>query len=248
MIFPADPEEQSKAFYEYCLPHISIDSVIFGFSGAALKVLLTKLNGHDEWGLPGGYLLKTENLDQAAYRILEQRTGVSRIFLEQFKTFGEIGRSEAALSYMPEHFWHRQRFVCVGYYALVNYQNISIRVDEISEACEWKDVTAMPELMMDHQLIFETALGNLRQQLNYKPIGLNLLPEEFTMPELQKLYEAILGKCVHRGSFQRKMLGYNILIRHDRSRNIGAHKAPILYSFDIPKYHEALRRGLREEW
>ena len=248
MIFPSEPEERSKALFEQCLPHISIDSVIFGFSGGTLKVLLIRLNGHQDWGLPGGYLLKSENLDDAAHRILEERTGVNKIFLEQFKTFGKIGRSEGALSYMPEHHWHRQRFVCVGYYALVNYQSISIRVDEISEACEWKDVTDMPVLMMDHKLIFETALTNLRQQLNYKPIGLNLLPEEFTMPELQKLYESILGKCVHRGSFQRKMLAYGIFIRHDRSRNIGAHKAPILYSFDINKYHEALRRGLREEW
>lgn len=91
-------------FYENCIPHISIDYVIFGFHGTALKVLHVKMTGQKHWALPGSYLLKSENLDDGAHRILEQRTGVTKIFLEQFKTFSEVGRSEESLSYMPEHF------------------------------------------------------------------------------------------------------------------------------------------------
>lgn len=241
-------KERSKEAYEIYLPHISIDCVVFGFHGTSLKVLLLKLKGLDTWGLPGGYVRKDENMNAAAHRILEARTGVSRVFLEQFKVFGEVNRSEPSLMHMPENLWFRQRFISIGYYALVNYKDIVPQVDDISEACEWKDITALPELMMDHELIYKTALETLRTQLNYKPIGYSLLPEEFTMPELQKLYEIILGHTLNRGNFQRKMLAYDILIKHDKSRKGGAHRSPIIYSFDTEKYNKALEGGLNTGW
>ncbi|RXK86319.1 NUDIX hydrolase [Filimonas effusa] len=241
-------KERSNEAYEIYLPHISIDCVVFGFHDTSLKVLLLKLKGLESWGLPGGYVQKNEDVDAAAHRILEARTGVSRIFLEQFKVFGTVNRSEPSLTHMPPDLWYRQRFISIGYYALVNYKDIVPQVDDISDACEWKDITGLPEMMMDHELIYKTALETLRKQLNYKPIGYNLLPEEFTMPELQKLYEIILGYTLNRGNFQRKMLAYDILIKHDKSRKGGAHRSPILYSFDTEKYNKALEGGLNTGW
>ena len=99
----------------------------------------------------------------------------------------------------------------------------------------------MPELAMDHQKIYDTALTVLQQQLSYKPIGLNLLPERFTISDLQKLYEAILGKPLNRGNFYRRIMRFGILVKHEDLRTGGAHKAPNLYSFDPVKYEESLK-------
>lgn len=241
-------EERSKWYYEHFLPHISIDCVVFGFHANNLKVLLIKLKGQDKWGLPGGFLGKEQDLDEAANIILRKRTGAEKVFLEQFKTFGGVGRLEKSLDFMPEKIWFRQRFLSVGYYALVDYEEIVPQVDEVSTACEWKDINDMPPMMMDHGLIYEKALHTMRFQLNYKPIGFNLLPAAFTMPELQKLYETILGKPLSRGNFQRKMLAYDIFIKHDEGRKGGAHRSPNLYSFDLEKYNNALKKGLKEAW
>ncbi|RYG05514.1 MAG: NUDIX hydrolase [Chitinophagaceae bacterium] len=240
-------EKRSNAHYETSVPHISVDCVVFGFHASSLKVLLVKMKD-GPWGLPGGYLRKTEDLEDAAQRILNERTGAENIFLEQFKTFGKQFRSESALDFLPEGFWHKQRFVSVGFYALVEYSTIVPRVDDISEACEWKDVEELPDLMMDHGDIFKGALSALHKQINYKPIGYNLLPKEFTLPQLQKLYEIILGKKLYRGSFQRRILGYDILIRHNKTMKIGAHRSPILYSFDLEKYNAAMEEGLVRGW
>ncbi|PSL23387.1 NUDIX hydrolase [Chitinophaga ginsengisoli] len=241
-------EERSKEFYKDYLPHVSIDCVVFGFHSNTLKVLLIRMKGQEHWGLPGGYVGKDEHIDDAAIRILKSRTGAEKVFLEQFKAFGNTGRSEKDLSYLPESIWFRQRFISVGYYALVDYEQIIPVVDDISTACEWKSVHELPAMMMDHRQIYEAALENMRFQLNYKPIGYNLLPEEFTMPDLQKLYETILGKPLSRSNFQRKMLAYDIFIKHDKERKGGAHRSPILYSFDQVKYQAALKTGLKEAW
>lgn len=206
------------------------------------------MKGMNSWGLPGGYLKKQENLNDAAFRILQARTGASIMFLDQFNVFGQVGRSEGDLSHLPEHFWQRQRFISVGYYALVNYAEITPVVDRISESCEWKDIDELPELMMDHKEMLNTALKSLRRNLNYSPIGLNLLPKEFTMPQLQKLYEIILGKPLHRGNFQRKIHSFNILIKQDATSDKKAHRPALLYSFDEDRYNEALQNGLKQDW
>lgn len=238
----------SELAFRSCVPHISVDCVVFGFHESSLKVLLLKMKGVDKWGLPGGYLKKEENLGDAANRILKARTGASVIFLEQFHVFGNVGRSEKDFQYLPEELWQRQRFISVGYYALVNYAEIHPVIDRISEACEWKDIDQLPEMMMDHEEIFNKALKSLRRNINYSPIGLNLLAREFTMPQLQRLYEIILGKKLHRGNFQRKIHSFNILDKLESSPDKSAHRPAILYSFNADRYNEALQNGLKEEW
>ncbi len=241
-------EQQSEQNYQQYLPHLSIDCVVFGFHESALKVLILKLKDQDLWGLPGGYVKNEESLNDAANRILTERTGAQDIYLQQFRVFGDLNRSEGFFEDYDDKQWHKQRFISIGYYALVDYTDVTPVVDEFSSACEWIDVANLPNFMMDHGRILEKALATLRKQLNYKPIGMSLLPEKFTMPELQKLYEIILAKKLNRGNFYRKILRFGILEKLNESRKGGAHKAPDLYRFDPEKYRDALQNGLQSEW
>jgi 8-oxo-dGTP diphosphatase len=241
-------EEKSVTAWNEYIPHISLDCVVFGFHDSSLKVLLTKLKGQELWGLPGGYMGKEEVVDEGANRILKERTGAQDIYLQQFKVFTALKRSEGFFEDYPDTLWHKQRFISIGFYALVNYADVIPVTDEFSDSCEWIEIDSLPEMMMDHREIFDEALVVLRRQLNYQPIGDKLLPEKFTMPELQKLYEIILGKKLNRGNFYRKMIGYDILDKQDESRKGGAHKSPNLYKFNNEKYTAALKEGFKEGW
>jgi ADP-ribose pyrophosphatase YjhB (NUDIX family) len=239
------------------LPHISLDCVIFGFHEQRLKVLLLKMRHKALWALPGGFLKHTETLEAAATRILQERTGLREIFLQQFHIFSSLERSDAATAvsdyarvgiHLSQDSWMAQRFLTVGYYALVAFPSVIPQADAVSEACTWWDLSAVGPLMMDHNEILQRALMTLRTQLSYQPIGRTLLPARFTMPELQKLYEAILGKPLDRRNFQRRMLSVGILTRLPERKAGGAHKAPYLYEFDPVRYEQALTEGLYGGW
>jgi 8-oxo-dGTP diphosphatase len=239
------------------MPSLSVDCVIFGFHGSELKVLLLKMKHVVLHGLPGGFILKDEPADAAATRILKERTGLDNIFLQQFYTFGEPRRSDKKIHVagmkkealpVDKNNWLLQRFVSIGYYALVEFSQVTPTPDELSSNCDWYDLQTIPPLMMDHTHILNKALETLQQHINRQPIGYNLLPLKFTMPELQKLYEAILGKQLDRRNFQRKILSYGILKKLKEVKTGVAHKAPFLYSFDLKKYNEALKNGLGGGW
>ncbi len=236
----------SKKAYEIYVPHISVDTVIFGFNGDQLKVLLLKMKFNQQWFLPGGYMKKDENLESAAIRILRERTQLDKIFLQEFAVFSELNRSEEAFKDFPDDLWHKKRFISVGYYALVNHKDVSPIGDELSESCDWiiLDELESQNITMDHKQIIEIALNTLREEISYKPIGLNLLPEKFTLSELQKLYEAILGRTLNRGNFYRKIKNIGILKKLDEQRKGGAHKAPDLYTFDQENYFKILENGI----
>ena len=236
----------SKKAYEIYVPHISVDTVIFGFNGDQLKVLLLKMKFNQQCFLPGGYMKKEENLESAAIRILRERTQLDKIFLQEFAVFSELNRSEETFKDFPDDLWHKKRFISVGYYALVNHKDVSPIGDELSESCDWiiLDELESQNITMDHKQIIEKALNTLREQISYKPIGLNLLPEKFTLSELQKLYEAILGRTLNRGNFYRKIKNIGILKKLDEKRKGGAHKAPDLYTFDQENYFKILENGI----
>jgi len=233
--------QNSKELWATCIPHLSVDNVVFGFHDTQLKVLLLQVNEHDQWLLPGGYVRKNENVNNAVKRVLKERTGVDDIFLHQFATFGDVNRSEAFFDGYPDDLWHKQRFISTSYYALVDYTKVVPVLDEFSLASEWINVDSLPNMMMDHRQILDTALAVLREQLVYKPIGVNLLPEEFTLTELQRLYEAILGVKLNRGNFYRKIMKYDILVKLNSTRSGGAHRSPDLYKFDEDKYNASLK-------
>ena len=242
--------------YSNFLDHISLDCVIFGFHENELKILLLQLKYTKEWALPGGFAEKEETLEEAASRTLKERTGLDNIFLKQFHVFSDPQRSKENPAVKdlkesgadPNIEWFSQRFVSVGFYALVDYEKVNPTPDFFSDHCEWKALEEIDNLMMDHRKILDKALETLRLQLSYQPIGYNLLPEKFTMPELQKLYETILGKSLDRRNFQRKILSYKILNKLDERKKGGAYKAPYLYEFNLGNYNKALKEGFSGSW
>jgi 8-oxo-dGTP diphosphatase len=238
-------------------PGLSIDCVIFGFHDNQLKVLLIKTGYSESWSLPGGFISVDEDIDTAAVSILRGRTGLEGIFLRQFATFGAVRRnqnhfSEKTLAHFgiapEEQKWYTSRFVTIGYYALVNFLEAIPQTDNSNETVEWIDHNEVPELILDHKEILDKALETLRIELNLIPVGYNLLPEKFTIPELQKLYETILGRTLDRRNFLRKITSIGILTKLDEKKSNVAHKAPNLYRFDKKKYEEVLNNGLTQGW
>ena len=226
------------------LPHIAYDSVIFGFSGEKLKILIMKYHNTGFFALPGGFVKLNENLNDAVRRGLKERTGLDNIYLEQFYTFGDTARYkpevmktilEANEQSKETYKWMLDRFISVAYYALINYNDVVPQPDRLSDSCDWYAVDDLPTLMLDHADIVQKALHTLRDNLERKLVGMNLLPTQFTMKELQKVYEAILGEQLRRTTFQRKILSLGILTRHEKQFSGKAHKAPFLYSFDTAK-------------
>lgn len=252
MEFDKELKNHYRKGHEKYLRHVSVDNVIFGFHQNTLKVLLLKAKYAGFWSLSGGFILKDEPIDNAAQRILKERTGLEKIFLQQFHVFSDPGRSTKEVNQQflknmgvsMEKSWMFERFITIGYYALVNFTKVKPMPDNISESCEWFSINDLPELILDHRDIIDEALRALRLQLNFHPIGYNLLEQKFTMPELQKLYETILGKNLDRRNFQRKILASGILKRLEEIKKGVAHKAPFYYKFDLRNYKKALKGGM----
>lgn len=223
------------------IPHLAYDSVIFGFNGKQLKILILEYHNTGLFALPGGFVKRKEDLNDAVRRGLKERTGLDEIYLEQFYTFGDFARfdpdvmrvileaNDYELKNKPH--WLLERFISVAYYALINYNEVDPKPDELSDSINWYAIEELPPLIQDHRKIVDKALITLRENLDRKLVGINLLPEKFTMKELQQVYEAILGEKLRRTTFQRKMLSLDILERHEKRFSGKAHKAPFLYSF-----------------
>ena len=253
------PENEAIKFIneghnEY-LHHLSIDCVLFGYHEHHLKVLLLKWKNSDKWTLAGGFIKLQENLTQAAERILKERTGLDEIFLQQFQTFGEPDRSdrskadiahleEVTNTTIPANHWLLKRTVSIGYYAVTEYSKVNPQPDHLSDECNWWEIDAVPKLIFDHNLILHEALKALRMQIYHQPIGYNLLPEKFTLPEIHDLYETILGKELDRRNFAKKLISLGLIKKLNERRNIGAHRSPFLYKFDKRKYDKALKEGI----
>ena len=222
------------------MPGLAVDAVIFGFHDQQLKVLLMQYKKTGVFALPGGFIHDKENLNDAAQRIVSERTGLKNIYLEQFYVFGDYSRSDPkplkavlvanGIQHDDDH-WLLQRFVSVGYYALVDFTKVVPMPDQIFDGCDWYELNNVPQLMQDHNSVVNKALEALRRDLDDKLVAFNLLTEEFTMGDLQTLYETILGKKLLRPAFQRKILSLNILERTAKKWTGGAHKAPYLYKF-----------------
>lgn len=234
--------------YQNYLPHLSIDCVIFGYKKKQLKVLISKFKfGEALWGLPGGYILKTESIEEAACRILQERTNLNEIYLEQFRVFGAADRIVSSESneilkkewsnFDPIRFnqgaieWMTGRFVCVGFYALVDMDKVDPQPGELEEFLEWKNIGELGELTHDHLEIVQVALKTLRKNLDERLIGFNLLPDTFTMKELQELYETVYDRVFPMNNFQKKMLALGVLERLEKKFTGAQNKAPYLYRF-----------------
>lgn len=224
--------------YDFPRPSLTVDCVVFGLDQEDLKIMLIKRKlspFQGKWALPGGFVHINENLDAAAKRELKEETGIEKVFLEQLYTFGEVNRDP------------RERVVTVAYYALVNLceHKIHARTDAVKAA--WFSVDDLPELAFDHELIIDTASQRLKGKVRYQPIGFELLPEKFTLFQLQKLYEIILEQKLDKRNFRKKILSMDLLIELDEVEEDVSHRAARLYQFDEKKYELLKKKGFNFE-
>lgn len=228
------------------IQQLSIDCVIFGYQDKQLKVLVPKLNFNgDFWAIPGGFVYQDEDIDKAADRILQERTGIREIYLDQFHVFGKAARNNLAfidqlIAQNPERLsgegrnkkeydWFTQRFISIGYYALVDINKVIPQKTDLDELIDWYNINDLPDMIIDHNAIVAKALDTLRQNIDEKLIAFNLLPKTFTMKEVQELYETIFDKPFARNNFQKKILDLNVLERLEKKFTGAANKAPFLY-------------------
>lgn len=218
----------------------SIDCVIFGFEAGILKILLIERNEEPfkDWlALPGYIVEQDESIDDAAERILYELTGLKELPMDQFHTFGDVDR-------------HPQgRVITVGYYALirVNAQKELRPVTQFARKAFWHPVNELPKLAFDHSIIFKTAFNKIRRRLNYQPVAFELLPEKFTLTQLQSLYEAILLQKLDKRNFRKKMLSYGFLKELDEKQRGVSYRAAKLYKFDRRKYAKIFQNDMNPD-
>lgn len=234
--------------------NLSVDCVIFTIKNQRLKVLINRPMADFGWMLPGNFMKKNEEANQAAVRVLKQRTGAENIYLNQFRIFSSPDRFSFKKLFSKMHIPDPERIdistlparvISIGFFALINFEAINITGGDLEEETSWADVQLLPELIFDHKQIIGEAVKALKKEVYFKPITYNLLPDKFTMPELQKLYEIILDKPIERSSFQKKVLKWGIFKRLEERRTGVAHKRPYLYRFDREKYQQAQKEGIR---
>lgn len=219
--------------YEYPRPAVAVDCVIFGLDKTDLKVLLIQRGGEpfkNAWAFPGGFVEMDESLKEAALRELEEETGVKDVFIEQLFTFGTPGRDP------------RGRVISVAYLALVNLEEHPIEAASDAKEARWFELHNLPELAFDHQRIYDIAKNRLESKVRYQPLGFELLPEKFTLGQLQELYEKILGTTLNKRNFRTKILGMNILMERGKQTDV-PHRPATLYSFDNVAYERLTQQG-----
>lgn len=225
--------------YNYPRPALTVDCVVFGFDAqATLQVLLIQRDlppYAGQWALPGGFVHLQESLEAAARRELQEETGVDDIFLEQLYTFGAPDRDP------------RERVVSVAYYGLINLVSHPLQATTDARDTAWFTLEALPPLAFDHQQILTMAIARLRGKVRYEPIGFELLPEKFTLTQLQKLYETILGQPLDKRNFRNKLLKMDLLVALAETQQGVAHRAARLYRFDPQKYEQLKRQGFNFE-
>ena len=212
---------------------LAVDCIIFGFDREQLKILLVKRDFEPEkgkWSLMGGFLKSDENLDSAANRILFHLTGINNVFMEQLHVFSKVDRDPG------------QRTLSVAYYALINIEDHNEELTH-QHSAEWFPVSEAPNLIFDHDLMVHHAISRLRNRTSTEPIGFELLPEKFTMRQLQKLYEAILAEKLDKRNFVNKINALDILVKLDEKDKSSSRKGSFLYRFDEEKYKKNKSNG-----
>jgi 8-oxo-dGTP diphosphatase len=220
--------------YEYARPALAVDCVVFGLDENDLKVLLIqrKLQPFQHtWALPGGFVRIDETLDDAARRELEEEAGVTDVFLEQLYTFGTLDRDP------------RERVVSVAYYALAKLSDHRIRAATDAMGVGWFGLDDLPRLAFDHSDVVTRAHERLRGKVRYAPIGFELLPPRFSLTQLQRLYEIVLGTGLDKRNFRKKILAMDLLVETDEVEQGVRHRAARLYRFDRRKYERLARQG-----
>lgn len=207
---------------------LAVDCIIFGFDKTNLKILLIKRNFEPEmgkWSLIGGFLKKHENLDQAANRVLHTLTGLGDIYMEQLYTYSKVDRDPG------------QRTISVAYFALIDVDSHQFDGIQIDSA-RWFDLGEAPNLIFDHGEMIQKAIARLQRRAMTKPIGFELLPDKFTMRQLQNLYESILDKKLDKRNFINKINSLDVLVKLDEKDMTVSRKGAYLFVFDKDKYEK----------
>ncbi|WP_442484718.1 NUDIX hydrolase [Aeoliella sp. SH292] len=224
--------------YQYARPAMSVDIVVFGLDDQDLKVMLIERDlppFEGQWALPGGFLEMDETLDEAARRELCEETGLKDIFLEQLYTFSAVDRDP------------RERVVTVAYYALVNLEDHHVQASSDARNAAWFALGDLPALAFDHQQILDVAHQRLQGKVRYQPIGFELLPDRFTLRQLQHLYEVILDRELDKRNFRKKVLAMEIVKETKEIEKDVAHRAARLYRFDKRTYDRLTKQGFNFE-
>ncbi len=218
---------------------VTIDNVIFGLERDSLRVLLVRHGEgirQGQWGLPGGWIYRDENLRDAAIRLLRDLTGIENVYLEQLKTFGKVDR------------FPTERVITIAYYALVSAEHYrSLKAGFTADEAQWFSVKDLPDLIYDHEEVLREGIQRLKYKVRHEPVGFNLLPEKFTLLQLQQLYEAILETAIDKPNFRRKMMKMNLLVPCNEKQQGVAHRAASLYRFDAAIYEQLCSQGFSFE-
>ena len=228
----------SKTYtYDYPRPAVTTDCVIFGFDKMGLSVLLIERGLEPfkgNWAFPGGFLKMDEDAESGARRELREETGFEPASIEQFGTFTEVNRDP------------RGRVITIAYYALVQKGDV-IGGDDAAQA-RWFPINEVPQLAFDHDRILRVALKTLKEKIHFQPIGFELMPKVFTMPQLQYLYESILDVKFDRWNFSKKMLKLGIVTEVDDGVPRKGTRNPIKYRFNEEQYELMKSSGFRIEF
>jgi len=227
-----------KYTYDYPRPAVTTDCIIFGFDETDLKVLLIERGIEPfkgSWAFPGGFLNMDETAEEGAKRELEEETGLKNVFIEQLYTFSDVNRDP------------RGRVISVVYFALVKLENYKAKAGDDASKAEWFSVKEIPTLAFDHEMILRKALYRLKGKIRYQPVGFELLPEKFTLSELQHLYEVVLELKLDKRNFRRKIQKMDLLIETGEKEQNVQHKAAMLYKFNKTKYDQLSQTGFNFE-
>lgn len=220
--------------YEYPRAALAVDCVVFGLDETDLKVLLIQRRippFQHAWALPGGFVRLDETVEDAARRELQEEAGVTDVFLEQLYTFSSLGRDP------------RERVVTVAHYALAKLSDHRIRAATDAMGVGWFSLDDLPKLAFDHSDIVTAAHERLRGKVRYAPVGFELLPPRFSLTQLQRLYEIILGTELDKRNFRKKILSMDLLVETDEYEQGVRHRAARLYRFDRRKYDRLAKQG-----
>ncbi len=208
---------------------VALDSIIFGFDGESLKILLVKRGiepDKDVWSLMGGWLQANENLDEAANRVLKELTGLDDIYLENLSVYGDPKRDPV------------ERTVSVTYFALINVADYEQKISDSFQA-SWFSLHELPELLFDHGTMISHAIHRLRNKAAFHPVGFELLPDKFTLPQLQTLYEAIFDTKFDKRNFSRKINASGLISKLDEKQKGFSKKGAFYYTLNREKYKSA---------
>lgn len=219
----------AKKYYEGVPQYnVAVDCIIFGFENGNLEVLFQHRNiepFNGELTPLGGFVREDETLDQAAYRVLTERTGIKELFLEQLQAFGDIDRDPGA------------RVISIAYYALLDKAHYDTELLEKFN-CKWVNVNELPTLHFDHMKMMKKAILRLQDKISYTPVALKLLPPEFTLSQMQKLYEAILNETLDKRNFRKKVGDMPYFVKNGKIDKSGSKRGAAVYTFDYDEYQK----------